>query len=53
MNFKIIGRILGQVMLLEALFLSPSLILCAIDREPDVAIAILLSMYCAIPRIAP
>ncbi|MCI6719245.1 MAG: TrkH family potassium uptake protein [Butyricicoccus sp.] len=44
MNFKIIGRILGQVMLLEALFLSPSLILCAIDREPDVAIAILLSI---------
>lgn len=41
MNYKIIGRLLGIVMLFEAIFLAPSLILCAIDREPDVALAFL------------
>lgn len=44
MNYKIIGRIIGQIMLLEALFQAPALVLCALDREPGVALSFLASI---------
>ena len=44
MNFRIVGRTVGRVLLLEALLMAPSLIWCAIDGEGDVAVSFLLSM---------
>ena len=36
MNYKMIGRILAQILLVEAVLMAPSVIWCIIDREPQI-----------------
>ena len=36
MNYKMIGRILTQILLVEAVLMAPSVIWCIIDREPQI-----------------
>ena len=36
MNIKIVGRTIGRVILMEMLFMLPSLIWCLIDQDYDV-----------------
>lgn len=47
MNIKIIGRTIGQVLLIEAIFMAPSLIWCGFDRDGGAAAALLISMALA------
>ena len=44
MNYRMIGRMLGRILVVEALFMLPSLVYCALDREPDVAVSFLLTI---------
>ncbi len=39
MNYRMIGRTTGQILIVEALFMLPCLIYCGVDRELDVAVA--------------
>lgn len=43
MNIKIIGRTIGQVLLIESIFMAPSLIWCGIDQDGRAAVALLIS----------
>lgn len=44
MNYRIVGRIIGMIMLLEALFMAVPAGLCLYDREPEVALSFGVSM---------
>ena len=39
MNYRMIGRIIGQILGLEALFLLPPLLLCLYDGDGQAALA--------------
>ena len=39
MNYRMIGRILSQVLALEAVFMIPSMLLCLYDGQPEVALS--------------
>ncbi|MBQ5755124.1 MAG: TrkH family potassium uptake protein, partial [Oscillospiraceae bacterium] len=41
MNFKIVGRIVGSALLVEALLMVPSLLICLYDGQPHTALACL------------
>ena len=44
MNFKMIGLFLSGILALEALFMTPSLLLCIADDEPDVCVSFLITI---------
>lgn len=44
MNYKMIGRILSQILTLEAIFMAPSLIWCAFDRQPEIIFSFLITI---------
>lgn len=44
MNYKMIGRFLSEILALESVFMLPSVLLCLIDEEQEVAVAFLQSM---------
>ena len=44
MNYRMIGRIIGQILGLEALFLLPPLLLCLYDGDGQAALGFTLSI---------
>ena len=44
MNYKMIGRILSQILMLEAVLMLPSVVWCVIDREPQITAAFAVSV---------
>ncbi len=44
MNYKMIGRFLSEILALESVFMFPSVLLCLVDEEQEVAAAFLQSM---------
>ncbi len=44
MNYRLIGRTTGQILLLEALFMLPALLFCLVDQDWKVAVCFLLTI---------
>ena len=44
MNYKMMGRFIAQILVLEAGFMLPALLLCMADDEPGVALSFVESM---------
>ena len=45
MNYKMVGRIIALILVVEAAFMVPPLLLCLADREPGVAMSFIYSMF--------
>ena len=44
MNYKIVGRIISKILALEALFMIPSVVICAVDGNMKTCVAFLISI---------